>query len=216
MRMSGAIPAIRAFVAEFTKESAIGPNGYLAQARPDGSTERRPRAQPAGRAHPGAAQSRRASNNQRTDDAISKRRPVAGAPGLATGGRGKGKKMIRKFTFRALLAGSAFISRHRPSPRTPAAQPEPTEPDQSDATADAAIAAAQPIDDAAGQDRTAAGPGRSAPGSARRGQGGAGQGYPVMEGRARICRQGCRLQLQAARRCCNSTPAMSASPMARN
>ena len=27
-----AIPAIRAFVAEFTKESAIGPNGYLKQA----------------------------------------------------------------------------------------------------------------------------------------------------------------------------------------
>ena len=26
-----AIPAIRAFVAEFTKESAIGPNGYLKQ-----------------------------------------------------------------------------------------------------------------------------------------------------------------------------------------
>ena len=27
-----AIPAIRAFVAEFTKESAMGPNGYLKQA----------------------------------------------------------------------------------------------------------------------------------------------------------------------------------------
>jgi phosphate transport system substrate-binding protein len=26
-----AIPAIRAFVAEFTKESAMGPNGYLKQ-----------------------------------------------------------------------------------------------------------------------------------------------------------------------------------------
>jgi phosphate transport system substrate-binding protein len=28
----GAIPAIRAYVAEFTKESAFGPNGYLRQA----------------------------------------------------------------------------------------------------------------------------------------------------------------------------------------
>jgi len=28
----GAIPAVRAFVAEFTKESAFGPNGYLLRA----------------------------------------------------------------------------------------------------------------------------------------------------------------------------------------
>jgi phosphate transport system substrate-binding protein len=28
----GAIPSVRAFVAEFTKESAFGPNGYLRQA----------------------------------------------------------------------------------------------------------------------------------------------------------------------------------------
>ena len=27
-----AVPAVRAFVAEFTKESAFGPNGYLRQA----------------------------------------------------------------------------------------------------------------------------------------------------------------------------------------
>lgn len=41
----------------------------------------------------------------------------------------------------ALLAGSAFCL------STPAAAQEPTEPDQSDATADAAIAGAQPMDD---------------------------------------------------------------------
>ena len=36
----GAIPAIRAFVAEFTKESAFGPQGYLASGRTDRSSER--------------------------------------------------------------------------------------------------------------------------------------------------------------------------------
>src|ERR1044072_6644500 len=46
----GAIPAVRAFVAEFTKESAFGPNGYLRQAGMiAGPTAVRPRSQPAAR-----------------------------------------------------------------------------------------------------------------------------------------------------------------------
>ena len=49
--------------------------------------------------------------------------------------------MIRKSTFAALLAGSAILF------ATPAIAQEPTEPDASDATADAAIAAAAPVDD---------------------------------------------------------------------
>lgn len=59
--------------------------------------------------------------------------------------------MSRKNLFAALLAGSAFAV-HAPAmaqeAAAPEAQAEPTEPDPSDATADAAIAAAQPVDDA--------------------------------------------------------------------
>ena len=55
-----AIPAIRAFVAEFTKESAMGPNGYLKQLGLVAAPERRPRQVAAGRAEPDAAQLRRA------------------------------------------------------------------------------------------------------------------------------------------------------------
>ncbi len=57
--------------------------------------------------------------------------------------------MTRKMLIAALLGGSALVS-----PATaiaqdaPAAQEEPTEPDASDATADAAIAQAAPVDDA--------------------------------------------------------------------
>lgn len=57
--------------------------------------------------------------------------------------------MIRKSVYAALLAGSAFTcSTVAVAQETPAAQaPEPTEPDESDATADAAIAAATPVDE---------------------------------------------------------------------
>ena len=54
---ASAIPAVRAYAAEFTKESAFGPNGYLLQRRPDLGAEQHPRAQPAGRARTVAAQS---------------------------------------------------------------------------------------------------------------------------------------------------------------
>ncbi len=62
---------------------------------------------------------------------------------------GKGRVMIRKSVYAALLAGSAFVfSGSAVAQEQPAGQEaEPTEPDQSDATADAAIAAAEPIDD---------------------------------------------------------------------
>ena len=58
--------------------------------------------------------------------------------------------MNRHLVIRALLAGSAlFLSAPAWSQDpAPAATPEPTEPDPSDAAADAAIAAARPVDDA--------------------------------------------------------------------
>lgn len=57
--------------------------------------------------------------------------------------------MIRKTFIAALLAGSALVcSAPAFAQELPAAQQEPTEPDTSDATADAAIAAATPTDDA--------------------------------------------------------------------
>jgi phosphate-selective porin OprO/OprP len=57
--------------------------------------------------------------------------------------------MIRNSVFAALLAGSAIaFSTGAVAQDAPAEQaPEPTEPDQSDATADAAIAAATPVDE---------------------------------------------------------------------
>jgi phosphate-selective porin OprO/OprP len=59
--------------------------------------------------------------------------------------------MSRNHLIIALLAGSAFVA-HAPAmaqdAAAPEAQAEPTEPDPSDATADAAIAAAQPVDEA--------------------------------------------------------------------
>ena len=58
--------------------------------------------------------------------------------------------MIRKSVYAALLAGSAFgyatVAGAQDASATQQA-PEPTEPDQSDATADAEIAAAQPVDE---------------------------------------------------------------------
>ena len=57
--------------------------------------------------------------------------------------------MIRKSVHAALLAGSAFVlSTGASAQETPVEQAaEPTDPDQSDATADAAIAAATPVDE---------------------------------------------------------------------
>ena len=61
--------------------------------------------------------------------------------------------MIRKSVYAALLAGSAFTwSAVAVAQDAPAGQQqEPTEPDTSDATADAAIAAAQPVDELQGK-----------------------------------------------------------------
>ena len=57
--------------------------------------------------------------------------------------------MIRKSVYAALLAGSAFVLSTAGIAQEPAAQqaPEPTEPDPSDAAADAVIAEAQPVDE---------------------------------------------------------------------
>ncbi len=56
--------------------------------------------------------------------------------------------MIRKTMIAALLAGSAIHAAPAYAQVLPEAQEEPTEPDASDATADAAIASAAPVDDA--------------------------------------------------------------------
>ena len=56
--------------------------------------------------------------------------------------------MIRKSIIAALLAGSARAAPAYAQEPLPEAQQEPTEPDASDATADAAIASAAPVDDA--------------------------------------------------------------------
>ena len=55
-----AIPAIRAFVAEITKESAIGPKGYMLAGRPGRRSGADPRSCAAGRADPDSGQVRRA------------------------------------------------------------------------------------------------------------------------------------------------------------
>jgi phosphate-selective porin OprO/OprP len=55
--------------------------------------------------------------------------------------------MIRKSVFAALLAGSALTYPTIAMAQDAPAQAEPTEPDQTDATADATIAAAQPVDE---------------------------------------------------------------------
>ncbi len=57
--------------------------------------------------------------------------------------------MSRKFTVAALLAGSAFVftAPAHAAAQDPAAQPETTQPDQSDATADATIQSATQVDD---------------------------------------------------------------------
>ena len=55
--------------------------------------------------------------------------------------------MIRKSVYAALLAGSAFATSTVAAAQDGPATAEMTEPDQSDATADAAIAAAQPVDE---------------------------------------------------------------------
>ena len=58
--------------------------------------------------------------------------------------------MNRKLITRALLGGSALFWATTAMAQDPAPVPaETTEPDQSDATADAAIAEAAPVDDAA-------------------------------------------------------------------
>ena len=57
--------------------------------------------------------------------------------------------MSSKFTVAALLAGSAFIisAPAHATAQDPAAQAEPTQPDESDAAADAAIQGAGQVDD---------------------------------------------------------------------
>jgi phosphate-selective porin OprO and OprP len=59
--------------------------------------------------------------------------------------------MIRSSVFAALLIGSASVLTGTAYAQEPAAQQEPTEPDASDATADAAIAEAQELDQAQAQ-----------------------------------------------------------------
>ena len=89
----GAIPAVRAFVAEFTKESAFGPNGYLRQAGLIAAPNAGPRAQPGGRARPRAAQPREpqvALGAHTTMISMRAGRSRAGARGLPRGGGGKG------------------------------------------------------------------------------------------------------------------------------
>ena len=83
-----AIPAIRAFVAEFTKESAMGPNGYLRQRGLVAAPNAVRATQPAGRAEPGAAESRK---HQITSSLIERARQWRARRGPASsGGRGKG------------------------------------------------------------------------------------------------------------------------------
>ena len=71
------------------------------------------------------------------------RNRCAAVPPIAAG-RGKGKYIMKRSHFiRALLAGSAIVASSAAWAQEPAAQPDP-----SDATADAAIAEAQQLDDA--------------------------------------------------------------------
>ena len=82
-----AIPAVRAFAAEFTKESAFGPNGYLRRAGLIVRAEADPRAQPAGGPRPGADEPRSAQVARRTDMAP---RPSQAGPRRTIPIRGEG------------------------------------------------------------------------------------------------------------------------------
>ena len=141
MRTSGPSRRSAPSSPRFTKESAIGPNGYLQAAWPCRRSGRSSRQVAAGRADHDPGQVRRAEIVVVRHASNSARRLRAARISLATSGEagGKGNKMKRSTIVRALLAGSAIFM----STRRLGAGARGRSRTTSDATADAAIAEAQ-------------------------------------------------------------------------
>ena len=107
---------------------------------------------------------------------------------------------MNKTIIRVLLGSSALFWATTAMAQDPAPQPaETAEPDPSDATADAAIAEAAPVDDAQAHIELLQAQVEALQEALDERQGLDGQDHAVVEGRAAVRGQGSRLVVQAAR-----------------